>query len=156
MTETPDQTPTEDTQEDAEAQALLAEAADSDTDTTEAAEGGNREAARYRRRLRDTEAQRDTLAERVAGFQRAEAERIAASGPRALNDGADLWSGVELAEVLDDQGNVSPDAVADAVKGVLSDKPHYAKPAPDLKQGQRGGTPKPPARPGAIFARSEQ
>lgn len=43
------------------------------------------EAARYRRRLRETETERDTLVEQLDGFRRREVERVAAdamSDPR--------------------------------------------------------------------------
>ena len=72
--------------------------------------GGNREAAKYRKRLRDTEAERDRLADRLQTMQRAEAERLAGEH---LTKGAALWiGGTELADVLDDDGLVDSDKVA--------------------------------------------
>lgn len=75
----------------------------------ETAEDSNREAAKYRRRLRDTEADRDRLATQVEALQRAEIDRLAtAEGikPEAL------WaSGANLAEMLTTDGTVDPDRV---------------------------------------------
>lgn len=65
-----------------------------------------REAARWRRKLRETERERDTLAVTVTTMQRAEVERIA--GAHVVNPAA-LWAaGIELDTLLDDDGR--PDA----------------------------------------------
>jgi hypothetical protein len=65
----------------------------------------NREAARYRTRLRETEAERDAIAVRLAAHQRREAERIAGA---SLSKPSDVWlDGADLAELLDDQGDVT-------------------------------------------------
>lgn len=73
----------------------------------------NAEAARYRRQLRDTEAERDTLRDRVESLQRTEAERIARNqGVKA----SALWAaGATLPDLLDDGGNIDPDKVSEAV-----------------------------------------
>lgn len=97
-------------------------------------EGGN-EAAKYRRRLRDTEAERDNLAERVLALQRAEVERLAGH----LTQPNAVWAaGVQLASVLDDQGDVDPDKVRLAVTAAaeqlgLARAPRT--PRPDPSQG---------------------
>lgn len=71
-----------------------------------------REAAKYRTRLREAEAERDALAERLAVLQRAEVERVAGT---KLENPAGLWAaGVELEQVLDEDGNVDPDKVTEA------------------------------------------
>ena len=82
-----------------------AEGDQQDTDNS----GPGREAARYRRRLRDTEAERDTLAEQVTTLQRASvAQHLTRYGMKA-----DLFwaSGVELADVLAEDGTPDPDAL---------------------------------------------
>lgn len=122
-------------------------------DTAAASESGNREAARYRRRLRETESERDTMAQRLSVMQRAEAERLASS---RLADGADLWHGVDLDSLLSEDGGVDADAVKAAVEGIIGQRPHYARRPPDLKQGQRGSVPKQETRPGAIFTRADK
>ncbi len=81
-------------------------------DTSEPPEGGNSEAAKYRRRLRDTETERDTLRGQVEALQRAEVERLAGH----LTQPSAIWAaGVELSDVLDDSGAVNADKVNAAV-----------------------------------------
>jgi hypothetical protein len=102
----------------------------------------NREAANYRRRLRETERERDTVAaerdalsERVSGFQRREVEQ---SIKGRLHDAGDFWRHAELAEVLDDDGHpdaTKVDAVLDKIK---SEAGHLLVPPPDLMPGRRG------------------
>lgn len=71
--------------------------------------GANAEAARYRVRLRESEAANAALTERLATLQRAEVERIAAS---TLSRGDAIWlAGTELSDMLDDAGNVSANLV---------------------------------------------
>lgn len=82
---------------------------------------GNAEAARYRRALRETEAERDTLNTRVESLQRAAAEQFMTG---KLDVPADLWRfGIELADVLDDDGTVSPVKVTAAWETVLESRP---------------------------------
>lgn len=92
------------------------------------------EAAAYRRRLRDTEGERDTLAAerdqlraRLDDRQRADVETLA--GQR-LRDGSDLWTATTLTDLLDEEGEVDPALVAQAVDQLAAAKPHYAKPGP--------------------------
>lgn len=98
-------------------------------DESSPAEGqGNddREAAKYRRKLRDAEAERDTLRTRLETLQRTEAERLAGEH---LADGSDLWrDGAELAGMLDDDGNVSAEKVTAAATQLSTDRPHWRKP----------------------------
>jgi len=121
-----------------------------DTADDEPPPTANSEAAKYRRRLREAEAERDRLAGLVTGHQRAEVERMASSGigPAALADGADLWAaGVELAELLDDEDRIDADKVAAVTARVLAEHPGWQRRWPDL--GQRcprsaaGGRPRP-------------
>jgi hypothetical protein len=86
----------------------------------------DREAAKYRRQLRDTEAERDRLATQVEGYHRAEAERLAAS---RLIDASDLWaSGVKLADLLADDGSqVDPARVAQALRSIEQVRPHWCR-----------------------------
>lgn len=115
-------------------------------DTTEvdgnesAEEGGqnrpsNRE-ARYRRQLRETEAERDALRIQVETMQRAEAERMAGS---VLPKPAALWaSGATLADLLDDDGQVDPgrvSAAATTAAETLGTARVPRTPRPNLAQG---------------------
>lgn len=115
----------------------------------EAGEGADtaalrREAANYRTRLRDTEAERDKLAATVATFQRRDVEALAASGEgKKLGAGSDLWvAGVKVEELLAEDGTVDPTKVSAAVAQVLTDHPNWG-PRPvsrvprDMGQGQR-------------------
>lgn len=107
-----------------------------DSTTTEAGKGGRRE-AKYRRQLRDTEAERDTLRSTVETLQRAEAERLS-----SLDKPAALWAaGTTLADVLDDDGTVDPEkvkAAADAAADALGAAPRSGTPRPDRTQGGHG------------------
>lgn len=79
----------------------------------------NAEAAKYRRQLREVEAERDTLAERLTTLQRTEVERLAADH---IAVGSSLWlTGTELADLLNDDGTVNPDAVKTAAKAAIDD-----------------------------------
>jgi hypothetical protein len=112
-----------------------------------------REAAGYRVRLRDAEQERDALAGRLERMQRAEAERLAAQAPDdgpALADGADLWrgDGVELAGLLDDEGNVDPGRVREAVEQIGAAHEHWlARRAPASVDQGRGVAVEPDERP---------
>jgi hypothetical protein len=77
----------------------------------------SREAAKYRTQLREAEAQRDSLAERVTAMQRAEVERLAAS---KLAKPQGVWTnGAQLADLLDDEGAVDPLKVGEAVAAAV-------------------------------------
>ena len=103
----------------------------------EAQTAQNREAAKYRRRLRETETDRDALAGRLAALQRAEAERIATAH---LADGADLFrDGADLGALLDDEGHVDPVKVSALAKDIAEQHPHWVKKALPPKQIRRGG-----------------
>lgn len=68
-----------------------------------------REAAKYRRRLRDTEAERDQLRGQLETMRKAEAERIAAA---TVKNPAGIWAaGATVADMLDQDGNVDPEKV---------------------------------------------
>lgn len=83
-------------------------------------ETGNREAAKWRRQLRDTEAERDALAQRVEAMQRAEVERLAGTTHRIAEPAA-LWaSGVTLPDLLGEDGHVDPDKVKTAAENAIS------------------------------------
>jgi hypothetical protein len=85
-----------------------------------------REAANYRTRLRDTEAERDTLRERVAGYQRAEVEGLV--GDR-LATPADLFLLADVSDFIGDDGQVDAERVTERIDAALKERPHWAKPA---------------------------
>lgn len=81
--------------------------------TNEGQERPEREAARYRRQLRETEAERDTLRGQIEAMQRAEVERLAST---KLAKPAGIWTaGIQLDDMLTDSGTVDPAKVADVV-----------------------------------------
>jgi hypothetical protein len=92
-----------------------------------ATRAARREAASYRTRLRETEAERDTLRERVDRADRAEAERIAAAELAAPGD---LWLLAEISGMRDDRGDLSAELVRDEIARVLTEHPHWAKGRP--------------------------
>ncbi len=99
--------------------------------TDDSDDGGKlrREAARYRRSLRDAEAERDSLRGRLDVLQRAAVERVATADGLAVP--GDLWlAGVDLAELLDDGGNVDHGRVRESVAKILDDRPHWRRAAP--------------------------
>ncbi|SUA02957.1 Uncharacterised protein [Mycolicibacterium fortuitum] len=92
---------------------------DGDQDDT----GGNREAAKYRRKLRDTETERDTLRDRLTVLQRSEVERLVAD---RFRDPADVWrDGTQVDDLLDDGGDIDPAKVNTAATAVLKAHPHW-------------------------------
>lgn len=110
-----------------------------DDDTTDDGDGiakVRREAASYRTKLRETETERDQLADRLASFQR-QAVALAATGRGKLADGADIWrtDDTDLADLIAEDGTVDPQAVDDAVAAVLRRHPHWAS-RPARPRGQ--------------------
>jgi hypothetical protein len=96
---------------------------------SESSDNSGKEAQALRRRLREAEAQRDALAERVAGFQAADVTRLAGE-KLAVADDLFKLGGVELADLMDESGNVSADKVSEAADAILADRPALAsKPA---------------------------
>lgn len=94
----------------------------------------NKEAAKYRARLRDAEAKRDELTERLATLQRGQAETLARE---YLADPSDLWrDGIELTALLDDDGNLDPARVAEVAQETVAAHRHWAA---QLREAQSGG-----------------
>ncbi len=121
----------------------VTEVDDKRTDDQQTEDTGNREAAKYRRRLRDTEAERDQLAQRVESMQRTEVERLAAVA--LLKEPRALWAaGTELADLLAEDGTVDPEKVTAAIKHT---REHLGIAAPVGNYVPRaGGTPQNPIR----------
>jgi hypothetical protein len=112
------------------------------TETTDQEQGGDdlgkvrREAAGYRRKLRDTEAERDQLAARLTDYDRAEVERqVTEQG--GLQNAADFWLAVQLDELRDDVGALDPEKVKAARERVLPERPHWRQPSPSFDGGAR-------------------
>jgi hypothetical protein len=105
-------------------------------DTRQEKAPANRE-ARYRTERNEARQQVTQLTERIGRMQRAEVERMAAQ----LHDPADLWTtGVDLAELLNEDGQVDPERVAVAVAVLADSRPYLLKPpprVPSFGQGRR-------------------
>lgn len=102
----------------------------------ERADNPNREAAKYRRQLREAEAERDQLRETVTGYRRAEVEKHAEAA--GMVRGADLFDlGADLGELLAEDGTVDPEKVTAAATAVLADRPHWRRPPTDFDLGAR-------------------
>ena len=111
----PEEATTVDTETTDTSEASPGDDSEVDEDQDDAGDGPGREAAKYRRRLREAETERDRLSERVESLQRAEVERLATAD--SLRPAA-LWSsGVELADLLSDDGTVSAAKVSAAIDG---------------------------------------
>lgn len=121
---------------------------DANDDTTRAERRQHRDSERYRSRLREVETQRDTLADRVAAMQRAEAERLAS---QHLRDGRDLWAGgIDLGALLDENGDLVPELVTDAARDVRAQRPHWGY-SPSAPTSQVTSDGKPTADTGPSF-----
>ncbi|GAA4863899.1 hypothetical protein [Saccharopolyspora cebuensis] len=109
----------------------------------------NREAAKYRRQLRDTEAERDALAARLATMERRQVDRLAAE---VLADPSDFAPALD--ELRDAGGALDEEKVSAALDELIKAKPHYAKRrvVPTRSSAEHsGGSYTPPRRMGAIF-----
>lgn len=107
---------------------------------TDTAPNPNAEAAKYRRRLRNTEAQLEAAQGRLIATQTALAEELARTVGRI--EPAAIWAaGVELDDLLDDTGAVDPEKVINASDQTASLLKIARRPKPDPMQGYTGGIP---------------
>jgi hypothetical protein len=99
----------------------------------------SREAASYRRRLRDTEAERDQLRDQLDRLQRAEVERLA--GAAGLQVPGDAWTfGATLDTLRGEDGGIDSEAVSGLVGEIVKDRPGLqARPTGDLGIGRGAG-----------------
>ncbi|MGD7707249.1 hypothetical protein [Microlunatus sp. Y2014] len=102
------------------------------TDDKPEARSANAEAAKYRRQLRDVEAERDALTERLEAVQRQQVSELLTNahvaGAPLLHDPADLWRhGVELASLLAEDGTVDLGRARTAAADLIRDRPHLGR-----------------------------
>jgi hypothetical protein len=111
--------------------------------TTPPAEGDDpaklrREAAAYRTRLRESEADAKRLAERVREMQKANIEG-SVSGPGRLADPSDLWLTTKVDDLLDEDGAINAEKVKAALDQTLADHPAWKdRKGPGLGGGVHG------------------
>jgi hypothetical protein len=100
----------------------------------------NSEAARWRTKLRDVEAVRDALTERLTGYQRRECESAVAD---LLEEPGDLWEigRAELGDFYGDDGTLNEAELRAAAGALCEMRPKLAKPQgprwQDFGQGSR-------------------
>lgn len=102
-----------------------------------------REAASWRQKFRDAESTIAAHEERIAGLQRADADRVIAD---RLVDPRDLWAVTDVADLRDDDGALDQEKVTARIEALIEERPHWAKAAPaTFPSGVRGvptsGTP---------------
>jgi hypothetical protein len=82
----------------------------------------SREAASYRRRLRETESERDDLRGRLEGYEREHVERIASDA--GLQVPGDVWTfGASLDTLRGEDGTIDSDAVNGLVGEIVANRP---------------------------------
>jgi hypothetical protein len=96
----------------------------------------SREAASYRRRLREAEGERDSLRERLEGYERDHVERLA--GAAGLQMPGDVWTfGATLDTLRGENGAIDNEAVNGLVGEIVNDRPGLrAQPVGDLGIGR--------------------
>lgn len=75
----------------------------------------NREAAKYRRQLREVEAERDTLSTQLDAMRRAQIDALLAAERRPAKGELLFAAGVQMSELLADDGTVDRKKVIDAL-----------------------------------------
>lgn len=105
----------------------------------------NRREARYRRQLRDTEAERDQLAQQLEALRRDSAEAIAR---RTIAEPAGLWAaGVTVEALLAEDGTVDADKVTAAAEDARTRLGLAAAPRRGLVVPSEGSSPRPTPTP---------
>ncbi len=137
-TPTSESAKSEDKGKSAKSEGNSAKPEDTEGKGTEGEGKPNSEAAKYRTRLRAVEAERDALTQRLARMQQVEVDRLVAS---RMADPEDLrvLGKIEIADLLDDEGEVDPDKVEQAVSDLLERKPRLAKDYEPNAAGFDGG-----------------
>lgn len=110
---------------------------DGDTDGIADAASPNAEAAKWRTRLREVEAERDHLAEQLAGYRRRECEAAVAD---VLDQAGDLWDigQVEPADFFGDDGTLNDAELRAAADALVEQRPRLAK-QPELARSFNWG-----------------
>jgi hypothetical protein len=100
----------------------------------------NSEAARYRVQLREAEAARDVLAERLTGYQRRECEAVVAD---VLDVPADLWdvAQADITAFYNEDGTVNEAELRAAATALVEQRPRLGRPQDPRNWGQHGATP---------------
>ena len=96
---------------------------------TEGREGNptnpNREAAKYRRKLREAEQVIERQAARIEAVDREQVEQRAGE---FLVDPSDIWTVTSLEKVRDDDGNLDGAKLDGEIRQIIETKPHWVRP----------------------------
>lgn len=112
-----------------------------DDEPDEVEDSPNREAAKYRRRLRESEARMEELAGQIEALQRQTVEKLATSAGR-LHTAEPLWAGgAQLGDLLADDGTVDHDKVIAACDEVANRLSITRRPGANYVRGE-GGLPR--------------
>lgn len=108
---------------------------------TPANDGGDtdsrgREAAKYRRRLRDTEAERDALKDQLTTMRRQAVDQAVAEHGRGVTSAAMWAAGVEVDELIGDDGSIDTTKVLDAIESTRTTLGIASMPAGPSSDGQ--------------------
>jgi hypothetical protein len=99
-----------------------------------------KEAAAYRHRLRESEAENQRLGRQLDEAQRAEVERLVAE-PGGLQDPKDLWLAAKLDDLRDPESRaIDPERVRAELKRVIAERPHWQAPTRGFDGGARRKT----------------
>lgn len=87
----------------------------------------NQEAAKWRTKFREAEAERDTLTERLIGYQRRECEHAVAD---LLDEPTDLWDigQADYAQFYNENGELDEAELRAAAGALIETRPKLAKP----------------------------
>jgi hypothetical protein len=136
----PDEDPEDDPDDDPPAAVVAVgdgiTVADTTADEPPTGSKASREAAKYRTRLREVEAERDTLTRRVTAYEHAQVDRIAADARMANPGDFRLFHG-DLDALRGEDGALDEAKVRAAVAQVLTDRPYLRRlgMAPNPAQG---------------------
>jgi hypothetical protein len=112
-------------------------------DDTDDGQSPNREAAKYRTRLREVEAERDALRTRVDATTCRDILRAAGEFLAEPSDLLDIGR-VDIATLIGEDGEVDAGAIAEACSALTASRPGLAKPRPQatsFEQGARTSVP---------------
>lgn len=93
---------------------------------------GNREAAKYRTRLREVEAERDALKARVDAMTRKQIEGVIGDKLHRPDDFFEVDGGVAIDDLIAEDGTVDEAKVSTRLATITETRPHLIKPAPKV------------------------
>ncbi|MBE1531146.1 hypothetical protein [Actinomadura algeriensis] len=123
--------------QDVDEQTTPAEGEQTPDETPEESSKANREAARYRRQLRDTETERDALAARITAM---ETGRVMEAAAQQLSQPGDALEYANLDEYRNDDGDITTASIEAGLAALVKARPGLAKPRPLRRAAPPGKT----------------